>query len=497
MIRILITFLIMNLILMLSIQSCSDDPVSPVTTGTINGTVLDAETGMPISMVSISTNPGTIAITTDSVGEYNILNVEQGNYAIRASKLEYKANSVNVIVKPGGDVQADIVLQKEYPENVAPLPPSNPTPVNGTSNQPLFVSLTWSCQDHNEGDTLAFCLYLGSENSPVSLFATNITDTTFSLDSLNYASNYYWQIAATDKDGAKAYGPVWSFSTEPFPDNRLFFASNRDGNYAIYSASIDGESIIKLTSGHNRNWWPRINPNGDKIAFTSDHTVESMIYTMSRTGNKLQKINSFAVAGNHNYGVGFCWSPDGSQLLFSHYEKLYRINEDGTNLKQIAIAPVGKNFRECDWSPLGGKIVALTIGSWMYDSELWLMDTDGGNLQVLMGDSLGAMASPAFAPDGKKIVFTYDVSGHEVNSGRQLDSRIFVLRVDGSDTTDISTNKPAGTNDFYPRWSPDGAKIIFCNGANDDVTPKNVCIMDANGANREMIIENAIMPDWR
>jgi len=487
---------------MIGLLSCSDDPVSPVTTGTINGLVIDADAGKPIALVSITTNPGTVAITTDSSGSYCIDDVPEGSYTIRASKVGYKSASVSVTVKAEKTTKADIILEKEPSDNYAPLPASNPTPTHGATDLPISLILSWSGADPDEQDSLTYDIYLGDEDSPVSIIVSNLSDTSFSVTNLNYETIYNWQIVTRDQNGAVSYGPIWSFSTEPFPQNRIVFTSNQDGNYKIYSSSLEGDLILQLSENQYKNWWPRLSPNRDKIAFSSDKDIEPFIYVMNANGTMEKKITPIPIAGYHNYGIGFCWSPDGTQLLFSHFDQLYRINSDGSNLVQIATAPSGRNFRECDWSPLGDKIVVLTISSWVYDAEIYLMNSDGTNMTLLMGNSLGATASPAFSPDGKKILFTHDVSGHEVSSGRQLDSHIFMLYIDASDTIDVSINKPDGTNDLFPRWSPDGAKIIFCNGSNDDTTPndttpKEIFVMDTNGSNRKKLIDNGIMPDWR
>ena len=46
------------------------------------------------------------------------------------------------------------------------------------------------------------------------------------------------------------------------------FASNRDGDYEIFSASIEENSEIQLVSEIGRDWCPRTSPNRDKIVFT-------------------------------------------------------------------------------------------------------------------------------------------------------------------------------------------------------------------------------------
>src|SRR5690606_34315791 len=108
----------------------------------------------------------------------------------------------------------------------------------------------------------------------------------------------------------------------------------------------------------------------------------------------------------------------------------------------------------------------------------------------------GLIEAPSFSTDGTKILFTKDVSGFEGGNGRQLNAHIFLMSIDGSDTVDLSINKPAGTNDLNPTFSPDGSKIIFTNVKNDGSSPKEIWIMDADGANRQKLITGE-MPDWR
>ena len=57
--------------------------------------------------------------------------------------------------------------------------------------------------------------------------------------------------------------------------------------------------------------------------------------------------------------------------------------------------------------------------------------------------------------------------------------------------------KEAGTNDLDPRFSPDGAKIIFVNTNNDGISPRTIMTMNIDGRDRTVLFEGAEMPDWR
>ena len=101
-------------------------------------------------------------------------------------------------------------------------------------------------------------------------------------------------------------------------------------------------------------------------------------------------------------------------------------------------------------------------------------------------------------------MYTRDVSGFNSPTGRQLDSHIFIQRVDGTGTSvDVfntgSTNnvKAPGTNDLTPRYSPDGYRLIFVNRVNDDLSPPELWTANLDGSGRTKMFANAFLPDWK
>ena len=477
--------------------SCNEDTIQPEKTGNISGTVLDADDNTPISDASVTTSPPTNSSVTDSSGKFEYMNITAGDYTITISKNNYLKNAVSVQVKDGETVSPIILLSKSTTNNTPPSEPSNPFPEENATDQPVSLTLAWSASDPDANDTLSFDVYLYESNNPVKTkIASDIADTTVSLENLQYNTTYFWQVIAKDGE-ATTNSNTWSFTIMALPDNPYLFASNRDGNYEIYTSDNTDSSTVQLTFNSNRDWWPRFSPNRLKIAFVSNEQVDPQIYTMNTDGSNIFKVTTLPVVGYYNNGIGFSWSPDGGHLIYANYNKLYVVDQFGANLTQIATAPADRHFRETDWSSASNKIVVLTIGENPYDSEIYLMDANGSNMTLLVGNLPGVMESPSFSPGGNKIVFTRDVSGYEVPSGRQLDSHIFIMNIDGSDTIDVSVNKSGGTNDLHPRYSPDGAKIIFENVQNDGSSSKDIWIMDVDGNSRQKIISNGEMPDWK
>jgi TolB protein len=496
----LMFYRIINSLLVLSLifisVSCKENTIQPEMFGSITGFILSQDDSKPVDGASITTTPPSNAIVSGKDGKFSFNELPVGNYTVNVSKKGYKKSSVSVSVKEGQTANATIFLESDQ-GNTAPNVPTNPVPANEATGQSVSLTLSWSASDPDKEDSLMYDIYLYESNSPSPVkVAADYPDTNYVVENLNYNTTYFWQIVAKDTANSETNGSVWTFKTKEFPDNPIVYAAMINDNYDIYSTNLSDSSEIRLTTKTSRQLWPKFNPNRTKIAYTSDENIQPQIFIMNRDGSGSYQVTSLPVTGYHNYGFGFAWSNDGGRLIYSNYDKLYSINQDGSALTLISGAPADRHFREVDYSPLGNKIAAVTIGSNVYDSEIYLMNPDGSALTLLVNNEPGLIESPSFSTDGTKILFTKDVSGFEGGNGRQLDAHIFLMSIDGSDTTDLSVNKPAGTNDLYPSFSPDGSKIIFTNAINDGSSPKEIWIMDANGNNRRKL-ETGEMPDWR
>ncbi|MEM7187035.1 MAG: hypothetical protein AAF466_10285, partial [Bacteroidota bacterium] len=62
---------------------------------------------------------------------------------------------------------------------------------------------------------------------------------------------------------------------------------------------------------------------------------------------------------------------------------------------------------------------------------------------------------------------------------------------------DVSANKPAGTNDLEPIFSPNEAFVIFTNTSNDGISERFINRLEIGEDNtREVLYNDAFMPDW-
>ncbi|MDM8158243.1 carboxypeptidase regulatory-like domain-containing protein [Labilibaculum sp. K2S] len=492
------------LCLPLIIFSCNESTVDPELFGSVSGTVTTSEEAgsLPMEGVSITTNPGTTAVTTNSDGHFNLNEVKVGDVTVNAKKEGYTAVSIPVKVQEGKELVMQVVMGIAPPETAAPAEPVYALPLDATANLQTEVKLVWNNGKTEKGDTLFFNVILYEDGQfKGDTIAESIMDTTFVAKNLKFETNYRWKVDVSNRARQETKGRDWKFRTENFPKNGYLFVKDTLESRDIYSWDLAKNHLVRLTNDGGSEVSPRISPNEELIAYASNKSGEYHIYTMDTKGENVVKVtNDKAVAGYHNSGTGFVWSPEGDQILYGHYGDLYTINYNGTGETKIANAPVNRHFKSCDWSAHFNnvskeKIAVLTQGEKPYDNEIYLMDPDGTNLFLLVPNLEGTISSPHFSPDGTKVIFSLD-SLNEYDNGRQLNAKIYSVTTDGTTFTDLSgDDKTAGTNDLQSRYTETGGKIVFMNVANDNEGQKSIWIMDTDGSNREKIITNGEMPD--
>jgi Tol biopolymer transport system component len=210
--------------------------------------------------------------------------------------------------------------------------------------------------------------------------------------------------------------------------------------------------------------------------------------------------SSVSVTGFNFNEIDFSWSSNGEKLLYPHYDKLYVINKDGSGLQQIYKTLDGSFITECDWSNDGSMIALKTNDVTGYKASIYTINMSGNLIKTILSGVSGAVGGLNISIDNKHLVYTHDVSKFESQNYRQLDTHVFLYNFTLNSVTDLSSDKPAGTLDLDPRFSPNEADIIFVNTSNDGVSIKSIFKMDILKVgvinNRIQLFTNAAMPDW-
>jgi TolB protein len=148
-------------------------------------------------------------------------------------------------------------------------------------------------------------------------------------------------------------------------------------------------------------------------------------------------------------------------------------------LAALALAACGGGGDDGGVELKGDEIAfGVRVGGW---GEIWLMAPNGSDRRRLtdpvepQSDAAGA-SSPAWSPDGSKLVYAAQV-GTEEEQGL---SELYVMNADGTDRERLTTNEDFEAD---PVWSPDGTRIAFtrATGVGTNAVRSGIAVIDADG----------------
>ncbi|MBK5210207.1 MAG: carboxypeptidase regulatory-like domain-containing protein [Flavobacteriaceae bacterium] len=485
---------------------CNEDTVDLVGLGTITGRVVEAESFNPIENAKVTISPSNNTIFSDADGYFIMEDVEAGDYSVSATKEGYLTNFEPATVTVGLTVNVIFEMEDETALNRPPSTPILITPADGAEEQELSVQLIWSSKDP-EADSVTYRLEIKNANNNDIIKVEALIDTSYVASNLKYGTKYFWQIVANDSINPEVLSAVSSFKTKVNPENRYFYVRKfSNDNNVIYSANYNEVdetpgNEVQLTADNKNSWRPRKNQASNLIAFLRTFNNETHLYTMNQDGSNIFKVTSVVpIAGFNLNDIDFSWSSNGEKLIYPHYNKLYSINKDGSGLQQIFQTSDGSFITECDWSNDGSMIALKTNDVTGYGVSIFTINMSGNILTTVLTGVNGAAGGLNFSADNKLLLYSRDVSGFESPNNRQLDTRIFVYNFVTGIAKDLSVDKPAGTLDLDPRFSPNEAEIIFVNTSNDGLSLKSIYKVELDLIisidSRTLLFPNATMPDW-
>jgi len=235
----------------------------------------------------------------------------------------------------------------------------------------------------------------------------------------------------------------------------VLFAVLQEGQtYQIAVLSLDtGEQKTLLQNGRQ----PHYLPTGHLVyELTATGTLMAVPFDLERlelSGDPVpvfEGVRSIFGQGTADYSI----SNDGTLIYASGgvtatENSLVWVDRDGTELEPVA-EEVLEYPRYPRISPDGQRI-ALTVGPGNR-GDLWVFYLDGRPATPLTFQ--GHNLWPTWSPDGNKVAFISDRSGHR---------NLFWIPADGS-TLDPETLVEVPFNQQSPVWSPDGRELIFAQG---------------------------------
>jgi len=204
---------IISLLFIATFISCESDKVDILFYGSIDGTVLDSETYLPIQGALITTTPASVAVLTDANGKFTIPKVKEGDVAVNIKRKDYLSNSLTVAIFKNENTLMDFLIFKDN-TNIGNISIYDPVPGNGAVDQPLAMTLKWKTEGNKASTVLTYDIYIFESNSTVQqLLGENVALQEVTTSGLKYSTTYYWYVVAKYDGNKVAFSPTWTFKT--------------------------------------------------------------------------------------------------------------------------------------------------------------------------------------------------------------------------------------------------------------------------------------------
>jgi TolB protein len=188
----------------------------------------------------------------------------------------------------------------------------------------------------------------------------------------------------------------------------------------------------------------------DSVVFSLERDAPDWPYSARPDGTGLRRL----VRLPGRVAIEPSFSPDGSQVVFevSKYDaegngSIWLARDDGTGVRRLTR---GADDRQPNWSPTGDRVVFQRRRGEVWDA--WTIGPDGTGLRNVTRTRRVSETDIAWAPDGRRIVFSSDAYGDQIAA---------LVAMDVETGARVRVTRARRWYDGAPSWSPDGATIAF------------------------------------
>ncbi len=196
-----------------------------------------------------------------------------------------------------------------------------------------------------------------------------------------------------------------------------------------------------------------LSPEGDEVAFSWNKTGNFEIYSAP-----IEKPTLYQLTDGSERSVSPRWAPDGKQLAFLRDRggderwDIWLVDRDGEHERDLTNEP-GVSHRDIAWSPDGRYIayVANTGGRGFGVSVIEL----GSGVKKALTDGAHDDFQPRWSPDGKRIIFASRREKVRTNVGT------YIVPADGTVVSFLDTREGKDGESQQASFSPEGDRIAF------------------------------------
>lgn len=381
---------------------CNEDTITPVSYGSIEGLVVDAD-GEPLNNVAITTSPASSAIVSDEDGGFILENLPIGDYAVTARKTGYSSETINVAVRENAVTPVQIFLTEREEA-------SSEIGEEALQNRFFFarnVDGNFQVVSSDSTGENQFTLTSEGRNWQPRL-SPNRQQIAFISD-----RGVQPQIYLMDKDGSNQRR-VTNLPVVGFQNAGQGFSWSPDGGRLLYahydkllSIRIDGSDLIEIATAPESlnfkevHWSPATGQIVAQTVGTSPQNANLVI--MNGNGSNMQDLLSEIRQDSLGVISGPHFSVDGRSVVFSHDASKFvsptgrqldaRIvsynMESGTLVDLSDNKPEGMNDMAARFSPTGAHVIFSSAPN---DGEgpdgIFIMDLEGNGREQLFANGI-------------------------------------------------------------------------------------------------------------
>ncbi|MEX0779867.1 MAG: carboxypeptidase-like regulatory domain-containing protein [Balneolales bacterium] len=144
--------------------SCKENLMEAERYGEIHGVIQNDFDDKVVKGAGVTTNPPTVATSSDGSGRFKIKDVSPGNYTVQVKKKGYKGTSVNISVREEKTADALIFLNLDEEESSNSMAEIEITRwQNKSSNDSVYVDVNYRIDNVGDTDIQAYEIYFKIE----------------------------------------------------------------------------------------------------------------------------------------------------------------------------------------------------------------------------------------------------------------------------------------------------------------------------------------------